>query len=38
MAELGLSDPLWVQYLAWVKDIVAAIWAIRSSAPKASPT
>ena len=22
MAELGLSDPLWVQYLAWVKDIV----------------
>src|SRR5882672_4214227 len=21
MAELGLSDPLWVQYLAWVKDI-----------------
>jgi peptide/nickel transport system permease protein len=23
MAELGLSDPLWVQYLAWVKDIAA---------------
>ena len=22
MAELGLSDPLWVQYLRWVKDIV----------------
>src|SRR5262245_26891703 len=22
MAELGLSDPLWVQYLGWVKDIV----------------
>lgn len=22
MAELGLSDPLWVQYLTWVKDIV----------------
>jgi len=22
MAALGLSDPLWVQYLAWVKDIV----------------
>ncbi len=22
MAELGLSDPLWVQYLAWVKDII----------------
>src|ERR1700676_4444012 len=22
MAELGLSDPLWVQYLAWVKDIL----------------
>ena len=23
MKELGLSDPLWVQYLAWVKDILA---------------
>jgi peptide/nickel transport system permease protein len=23
MAELGLSDPLWVQYLAWVKTIIA---------------
>src|SRR5262249_36517805 len=23
MKELGLSDPLWAQYLAWVKDIVA---------------
>src|SRR5689334_6196828 len=23
MAELGLSDPLWVQYFAWVKDIIA---------------
>jgi peptide/nickel transport system permease protein len=23
MAALGLSDPLWVQYLAWVKDIVS---------------
>ncbi|MBL6616847.1 MAG: ABC transporter permease [Reyranella sp.] len=22
MAELGLSDPLWLQYLRWVKDIV----------------
>ena len=22
MAELGLSDPLWVQYLRWVKDII----------------
>jgi len=22
MSELGLSDPLWVQYLRWVKDIV----------------
>ncbi len=22
MAELGLSDPLWLQYLHWVKDIV----------------
>jgi peptide/nickel transport system permease protein len=22
MSELGLSDPLWVQYLAWVKDII----------------
>jgi peptide/nickel transport system permease protein len=22
MAELGLSDPLWVQYLTWVKDIL----------------
>src|SRR6266849_4588751 len=22
MADLGLSDPLWVQYVAWVKDIV----------------
>src|SRR5258708_29112085 len=22
MAELGLSDPLWMQYLAWVKDIL----------------
>src|SRR5260221_9300413 len=21
MAELGLSDPLWLQYLNWVKDI-----------------
>ena len=26
MAELGLSDPLWVQYLAWVKDIVRGDW------------
>src|SRR3954470_15039692 len=23
MAELGLSDPLWAQYLSWVKDIAA---------------
>lgn len=23
MAELGLSDPLWVQYLSWVRDILA---------------
>ncbi|MGE0224036.1 MAG: ABC transporter permease [Acetobacteraceae bacterium] len=23
MAALGLSDPLWVQYLAWVKDILS---------------
>lgn len=23
MKELGLSDPLWAQYLAWVKDILA---------------
>ena len=23
MAELGLSDPLWVQYLGWVKSIIA---------------
>jgi peptide/nickel transport system permease protein len=23
MAELGLSDPLWVQYFKWVKDIAA---------------
>jgi peptide/nickel transport system permease protein len=23
MRELGLSDPLWVQYLAWVKDIIS---------------
>ena len=22
MAELGLSDPLWVQYIGWVKDII----------------
>jgi len=22
MAELGLSDPLWVQYMSWVKDIL----------------
>jgi peptide/nickel transport system permease protein len=22
MADLGLSDPLWVQYLRWVKDII----------------
>ena len=22
MSELGLSDPLWVQYLRWVKDII----------------
>jgi peptide/nickel transport system permease protein len=22
MADLGLSDPLWVQYLRWIKDIV----------------
>ncbi|MGE0578972.1 MAG: ABC transporter permease [Reyranella sp.] len=23
MSELGLSDPLWVQYFAWVKDIIS---------------
>jgi peptide/nickel transport system permease protein len=23
MRELGLSDPLWVQYLGWIKDIIA---------------
>ena len=23
MKELGLSDPLWVQYFAWVKDIIS---------------
>ena len=23
MKELGLSDPLWVQYFAWVKDIAS---------------
>lgn len=22
MAELGLSDPLWMQYLGWIKDII----------------
>jgi len=22
MSELGLSDPLWVQYFTWVKDII----------------
>ena len=39
MAELGLSDPLWVQYLRWVEGHrCAAISAARSSAPKASPT
>jgi len=26
MAELGLSDPLWVQYLSWVQSIVAGDW------------
>ena len=26
MKELGLSDPLWVQYLAWVKDIARGDW------------
>ncbi|MFI4999078.1 MAG: ABC transporter permease [Reyranellales bacterium] len=26
MAELGLSDPLWVQYLAWVKSIARGDW------------
>ncbi len=26
MKELGLSDPLWVQYFAWVKDIVRGDW------------
>src|SRR5476651_13289 len=26
MKELGLSDPLWVQYLAWVKDIISGDW------------
>ncbi len=26
MAELGLSDPLWVQYLAWAKSIVQGDW------------
>ena len=26
MKELGLSDPLWVQYLAWVKDILNGDW------------
>jgi peptide/nickel transport system permease protein len=26
MKELGLSDPLWVQYLAWVRDILNGHW------------
>ncbi|MCX7363663.1 MAG: ABC transporter permease [Alphaproteobacteria bacterium] len=26
MKELGLSDPLWMQYLAWVKDIIRGDW------------
>jgi len=26
MRELGLSDPLWVQYFAWVKSIAAGDW------------
>ena len=26
MKELGLSDPLWVQYFAWVKDIIRGDW------------
>ena len=26
MKELGLSDPLWVQYFAWVKDIARGDW------------
>lgn len=26
MRELGLSDPLWVQYLAWIKSIAAGDW------------
>src|SRR5258708_18552438 len=26
MKELGLSDPLWAQYLAWVKDIARGDW------------
>jgi peptide/nickel transport system permease protein len=37
MAALGLSDPLWLQYLHWLRDpSSAAIWTIRSSARKAS--
>ncbi len=26
MKDLGLSDPLWVQYLAWVRDILNGHW------------
>ena len=38
MAELGLSDPLVVQYLRWVRrHRHAAASAARSSAPRASP-
>ena len=36
MAELGLSDPLILQYLHWSAMSRGATWAGRSSAPRAS--
>jgi ABC-type dipeptide/oligopeptide/nickel transport system permease component len=38
MAQLGLSDPLWLQYCIGCATSGAAIWGIRSSAPRASAT
>ena len=38
MAELGLSNPLWLQYCTGSRTSRAATSAARSSAPKASPT
>ena len=37
MAELGLSDPLYVQYLRWMGDLAAANWGRRSFGAITSP-